>query len=149
MSSAFASSENETKDSVLARLTAFIPTEIVTAWGAALGVISPKTDKARWVIFAVAVAVLLGLLFIDFALKDKRERTKDQNAKPASFDRKVKTFVIMGAAFSAWALASPGTPLTTDQGRWAFGAALVVSLFAYPLAELWDIVPDDKKPNSP
>lgn len=138
--SAFAASDPD-RDGILGKLTAFIPAEIIAAWGGVLGVIAPTKDSERWGIFVGALAVLLVVLLLDFALKDKRAKDKDANARPTATDRKVKTFLIVGSSFSAWSLASPGSPLDTTGSRWAFGAAVILTLFVYKVAELWDIAP--------
>ena len=139
--SAFAASD-EDRDSILGKLTAFIPTEIIAAWGGILGVIAPTKDSERWCIFVGALAVLLVVLLLDFALKDKRAKATDPTANPTATDRKTKAFLIMGSSFSAWALASPGTPLDTTGARWAFGAAVILTLVIYKIAELWDVAPN-------
>ena len=74
--STFAADTDE-RDSVLGRVASFIPTEIVTAWAAALGVIGPSAKWQRWLIFGVAIAVLLLVGVLDFALKDERDKEAD------------------------------------------------------------------------
>ena len=140
ITSRFASDEEE-RDTVLGKIGAFIPTEIIAGWGAALGFISPNEESGKWLLFATALVVLLVVLLLDIAIKDKLERESDPHANPTSRQRKAKTFLIMGAAFSAWALASAGTPLSTEEARWALGAAVAVSLILPRVAKLWDVAP--------
>src|SRR5215472_11901902 len=47
------------KLTALEKLHAFVPTEVVTAWAAAVGLLVPTTDLERWLIFIAAVIVLI------------------------------------------------------------------------------------------
>jgi hypothetical protein len=126
---------------VIGRLTAFLPAEMITIWGVVLTLIAPNQDLVRWLALAVGAVVLVILMQLDLALKDKEAREKNQDAKPVSARRRVRTFGVATVSFVAWALATPGTPLDGDQGKFAVGVAVVLTAIITRCAKLWDIEP--------
>jgi hypothetical protein len=125
------------------RLTAFMPAEMITIWAVALTLINPSQDWVRWVSLGGGVIVLLVILHLDLALKDKQAKQDDPKAQPVSTHRRIRAFAIATVSFLVWALATPGTPLTGNQSRWAVGAAVVLTAIITRYAKLWDIEPNN------
>jgi hypothetical protein len=138
--SAFASTDEASN--IIARVTAFIPAEMITTWGVLLTLLAPKHDWIRWVLLAAGVAMLLLLLHLDLAQKDKDAEKLDEHAEPVSRKRRLRGFGVATASFVVWALATPGTPLDGNQGRIAVAIAVVLTILITRYAKLWDIEPN-------
>jgi hypothetical protein len=128
---------------IIGRLTAFLPAEMITIWGVVLTLIDPGNDGLRWATLAAGVVVLLILLRIDLAQKDKDAKAKDEDAKPVSGSRQAKAFGVATVSFVVWALATPGTPLDGNQGKIAVAVAVVLTVIITKCAKLWDIEPNN------
>jgi glucose uptake protein GlcU len=127
--------------SLVQRLTAFVPAEMITIWGVLLTLLAPKQDWIRWALLAVAVVVLLLLLHLDLALKNKEAKKHDEGAQPVNGTRRFRAFGLASVSFVVWALATPGTPLDGNQGRIAVAIAVVLTAIVTRCAKLWDIEP--------
>ncbi|HET8541018.1 MAG TPA: hypothetical protein VFL83_14185 [Anaeromyxobacter sp.] len=130
----------------LERLTGFIPGEVVTAWGAAIGILTPST-KARWVIFGVAIAFLVAMLLIETALRDRSADEKEKTPPK----RQALMVIVAIVAFTAWAFALPGSPAAEQWGKHVtpyFGVgAIALSALLYKGGQLLGLTPleDGKK----
>lgn len=132
---------NDDTGGVIGRLTAFLPAEMITIWGVVLTLVEPDQDLVRWLALAGGVVVLVILMQLDLALKDKEAQADDPNAQPVSARRRIRTFGVAAVSFVAWALATPGTPLDGNQGKLAVGVAVVLTAIITRYAKLWDIEP--------
>lgn len=136
----------------LEKLTAFIPAEIVAGWAAAMGLLLPREPWQRWLIFVASVAVLVILVLLELAARDKQALEKhraggtDQSV-PLTPGR-TKGLVVLSAviAFTVWAFAVPGSPAVVwgeSASRIFAVLAIPVSAILYKAGKLWGLVPID------
>lgn len=146
--STFAAADNSDKDTLLGKLTTFVPTEVITSWAAALGFIAPKKIATRWLIFGIAELVLLLLLLLSFGIRDnaaKKKAEKDTTADPGKTPKRKQwlTFMVSGGSFAVWALASAGTPLNQGATRSMLGVALLFTILTPKVVEFFELsLPD-------
>lgn len=133
----------------LEKLAAFVPTEVIIAYVAAVGLLVPTESWHRWSIFAGAVFVLVVIILLDFELRAKRARgNAGENDSPLpNISRRRITYSVLIAtvAFTVWAFAVPSGSPALD---WGDGAtrlfaiiAIAVSAILYRVAELIDLAP--------
>jgi hypothetical protein len=140
--------EQETT-TALDKLTGFVPTEVITGYAAAVGLLIPTESLHRWLIFLAAVLVLIVLILLDFALREKRVRestaTGEQVSQLTSRRRIIFSVVIASLAFTVWAFAVPTGSPALDWGEGATRVfavvAIAVSAVLYRVAQLVDIAP--------
>jgi hypothetical protein len=123
----------------LERLTAFIPTEVVAGWGAAMGMLAPRTALESWAVFAGAVVFLVVLVLLETGIRAK------QSSSPADSRRRGLLLAVAVVAFTVWAFASPGSPAAAQWGDAAtryFGVlAIAMSAILFRLAQLLGLAP--------
>jgi hypothetical protein len=128
----------------LQRLTAFIPSEIVTGWGAAMGLIAPKTLIATWAIFGGAGVCLVILTLLETALQDETAATRTSRAK------KVLMVLFATVSFTVWAFSLPGSPAAAQWGDGAtryFGiSAIVLAAVLIKVTQLGGLAPLEGEP---
>jgi hypothetical protein len=126
---------------IIAKLTAFVPAEIITAWGVALTLMAPDKAWVRWVSLGVGVVVLLVIILLDLSVKDKQAKKENTKAQPVSRKRRLRLLAVAATSFVVWALATPGTPLNANAARFAVVGGLVITGIIVRYAALWDIEP--------
>jgi hypothetical protein len=134
-------SEEESKkslDSVMAKVSAFVPSEINGIYVAGVGILSPKEDAEKWLIFATCLALIPLLIWLSYLDHKKHSEAK--------LSGRITLILLLFAviAFVAWAAALPGTPFqafserATAIGGWAVAILAVV---LYKAADALGIVP--------
>ena len=129
-----------TPASIVGQLTAFVPAEMITLWAVLVGAFSMGTN-GRWILLAVGMVVLVILLYLEFAQADQDARAADSGAEPVSGQRKFRAYAVAIVSFLAWSLATPGTPLDSNQSKIALAAAVVLTAIITKFAKLWGIKP--------
>jgi hypothetical protein len=131
----------------LEKLLAFVPTEVVTAWAAAVGLIIPATDLGRWLIFIAAVIAII-LLHVLNGLHLRRETPAGSKPQAGSTTALLRLILLSIVAFTVWAFAAPGSPAvmwSESATRYFAVAALFVTPILYSAAQLWGLAPLDPK----
>jgi hypothetical protein len=130
---------DSTLTTALERLTAFIPTEVVAGWAAAVGMLTPQDPRGYWAIFAGALAFLVVLVLLETGIRDK------ESAVPTAPRRKALLVLVALVAFTVWAFASPGSPAAAQWGTAAtryFGVvAIAVSAILFRIGQLLGLAP--------
>ena len=132
------------KATALERLAGFVPTEVITAWAAAMGLLVPTAHWQRWVIFGGALVVMIALIFLNSAQLKRTQGVAKPVTAPVVKTRIHRLIIISTVAFTIWAFAAPGSPATV----WGDGATrlfAVIALFVTPVlykaAQLWGVAP--------
>ena len=139
---------DKAKATALDKLAAFVPTDVVTAWAAAVGLLIPTSDLQRWLIFAAAVLLLVVLIVLNSALLSKQAGT-DSKPPAGARQRMVRLIFLSAVAFTIWAFAAPGSPAVMwgDNATRLFAVvALFVTPILYKAAQLWGLAPVEPKP---
>jgi polyferredoxin len=130
---------NSTLTTALERLTAFVPTEVVAGWAAAVGMLTPQDAVSSWAIFGGALAFLVILVLLETGIRDKESQVKTDPR------RKALLVLVALVAFSIWAFASPGSPAAAAWGTSAtryFGVvAIAVSAILFRVGQLLGLAP--------
>jgi len=122
----------------LERLTGFVPTEVITGWGAAVGLLLPTRSWQRWAIFGAAVAVMVVLLLLELVLRDRAARDLHRaQGRPSPVPQTTRSqtivaLVIATVAFAVWAFAVPGSPAVS----WGEGVTRVFAVVAIPVSAI-------------
>jgi hypothetical protein len=136
------------KLTALEKLHAFVPTEVITAWAAAVGLVVPETDLGRWLIFIAAVIVLI-LLHVLNALFLRGQALASPKPQASSSTISLLGLILLSTvAFTVWAFAAPGSPAVMwgdSATRYFAVAALFVTPVLYRAAQLWGLAPLDQK----
>jgi quinol-cytochrome oxidoreductase complex cytochrome b subunit len=130
--------QSEQDKNYLERLLTWIPTDVVATWGAFNGAVQPSTQKKRWVILVGAVVILLLYLAVLLAVDRKNAVTPKQPLKKRQI---AAVIIIMTASFAIWALAIPGSPLSSAGIRIAVGVAIIEAMFLPRIAQLFNVEP--------
>jgi hypothetical protein len=148
-SSEFRKASTETDvETALEKITQWIPSEVVAAYVALLGIFAPDDSTLRWVLFAVGVVLVIVFVGLNAALVNKRGREKWESEKrpgPAPKLATKRLLTLMGVgivAFVVWAFALPDSPFlsVTEQATRIGGALVVIVSLVMPLvAELLDL----------
>lgn len=118
----------------LARITAFVPTEAISTYVAALALLKPGSEGARWALLGVIAALTVFLCFYYWK--------RSQTALPLKALVWSIIFAIVGLA--AWASALPDSPFysipdyTTVVGGFA---VLILAVLTPKVAELVGVAP--------
>ena len=128
-------------DSYMQKIAAFIPSEIIGIYVAGLGIFSPDTDYAKWLLFGICIVLIPIIMWLDFLVQKKKEADK--------LSGKIKFVLLIFAlvAYVAWTAAMPGTPfLSFNENATLFGgfAVIILAVVMYRAAEVLDIVPASK-----
>jgi hypothetical protein len=129
-------------DSALAKIAAYIPGEVVATYLAIVGIWEPGSDAARWGCFAVGMGLLTALCVIGWRLQVMAAATP---AQAPTFSHLCWVFVIAGVAFTAYAMALPGSAFTTawsDATKFGGLAALVLATILPSFGKLVGVDPD-------
>jgi hypothetical protein len=133
------------KRTTLEKLASFVPTEVITAWAAAVGLLVPTAHWQRWLIFAAAVAVMIVLIVLNSALLRKQVQDHSRPvAAAAATSGMLRLIAISTIAFTIWAFAAPGSPAIMwgeDTTRLFAVVALFVTPVLYKAAQLWGLAP--------
>jgi hypothetical protein len=132
------------KQSALEKLASFVPTEVITAWAAAVGLIVPTAHWQRWLIFVAAFVAMIILLRLNLAIARKQLVDSVRRDADDSTRKLLKLCVISGVAFTVWAFAAPGSPAMVwgEAATRVFAVlALVVTPLLHRLAQLWGLAP--------
>jgi len=134
--------EDETSSTLttaLERLTAFIPTEVVAGWAAAVGMLAPQGALGSWAIFGGALTFLVVLVLLETGIRDRASQI------PTDPRRKALLVLVALVAFTIWAFASPGSPAAAQWGAAAtryFGVvAIAVSAILFRVGQLLGLAP--------
>jgi hypothetical protein len=125
-------------ESMTAKVTAFIPSEINGIYVAGFGILSPDSELMKWLIFAICLALIPLLLWLNYLDHKKR------SAATLSVKITLALLIFALVAFVAWAAALPGTPfLALHAHATAFGgfAIVILAVFLPQIAGLLGIVP--------
>lgn len=125
-------------ESALESVAAYIPSEVVSAYIAALGIFSPKENILKWVIYLICVILILILIYISARIAQKKGLPKQKNSYH------VIQFLIGLVAFTTWVSAMPETPfleLTSYANQIGALLAVIFSLLMPRIAEMLDIKP--------
>jgi hypothetical protein len=112
----------------------FVPTEIIGAYIALSGAISPNRQREKWIIYGVCVVLIPPILI--FAAK-----TVKGIGTKVSY-RITRLSVLGVASFTAWVAALAGGPFMIfgeSTPRWGTGTLIVLGLMLPRLAEYWDL----------
>jgi hypothetical protein len=122
----------------LEKVSAFIPSDVVTVYVAGLGILTPSEAIARWVWFAIGLVLVPVFVAIGIALEKRKSGIWP--GWTAGF-----LLVIFGLlSFTAWAASLPNTPfllVVSNATQIAALAVIVLASIMYPVAEYFDIVP--------
>jgi hypothetical protein len=138
-----AAPSKKTLDSAMEKITAFIPSEVIGSYVALLGIISPQTERGKWVIFFICL--LLIPVYMLFGYLSKQKKRNGEQSAPASKRDTAILFVLASVAFVSWAAALPGTPfLSISTHATVIGGAcvIIITSLMYKVAELFDLVPN-------
>ena len=128
-------------DSAMEKVTSFIPSEVIGIYVAGLGILTPVSDRGKWLIFFIASALVPIFIWLNW-LREKKHAAQDTTVLPT---KSVIVLIVLGeVAFTAWAAALPGTPfLSLTEYAMKVGGLSVVILAAvlYYAADLLDVVP--------
>lgn len=138
-----AAAAERAKLTALDKLSAFVPTEVITAWAAAVGLIVPTTHLHRWLIFIAAVILLVVMIVLNTLIL--RKQAPPDSKLPANSTTAMLLLILLStAAFTVWAFAVPGSPAVM-WGDDATRIFAVVSIFVTPVlyraARLWGLAP--------
>ena len=100
----------------------FIPTEAVTVYVAGLGLFTPSSQREKWIVFVIGLAVVGALVLLNAPVAAFKSRVAGW--RPAA------VLIISSVAFVAWAAATPGGPFDDISARatiWGGFAVLVIA----------------------
>ena len=122
-------------------LVRYIPTEVITLYLAALGLVGTASEKytGRWIAFATFAALTPIAVWVDWLIKRRRLK-RSPELRFSWFNPCAATL-----AFVAWAFALPGTPfgdLSWYDAKWGGFVALVVSVVLGKVSALVEEVND-------
>lgn len=126
-SAAISKTKRLTLGSALESVVAFIPTEVVTLYVAALGIFHPTTSAAKWGIFGFCG--LLVPIFVIIGSLEEHQRGKEVSIKSGGL------VVVFGlVAYTTWTMALPETPFEefTEYATKIGGAAVLVTASILP-----------------
>lgn len=109
----------------IGQITAYIPTEVIGAYIAALGILTPESSGLRWAVFVIALVVTPIFVGVSFALR--RRQTPELKQGGVGW---LIAFAIL--SFVAWAGAIPGTPMLDIPG-WTTVIGGIAVIFLAPL----------------
>lgn len=116
-------SASATLSQAMEEITNYIPTEVVGVYIAILGLLSPRTDSARWLVFLIGALLTVFFLWIPYS----------------GGTRKFFMLAVLALlGFTAWAAALPSTPFSTfaeNASQIGAAAVLVLAVVLPALAE--------------
>jgi hypothetical protein len=134
--------------SALEKITTWIPTEVIAIYVGLLGIFTPTSSGGKWVIFAIAAALVPAFVILNAALISKRGKEKwkaeGKQGDPPKFSwaKASKLVALAAIAYVAWTFALPDSPwldLTSKAPQIGGAAVLILSLFMSKVAEILDL----------
>jgi hypothetical protein len=126
--------------SAIEKVTAWIPTEVVTIYTALLGILTPDTSGGRWGVFAVGAVAVPFFVILNAVILNKRAAAKwKQDGKTGdppkfSWGKAGGVAALSALSYVAWTFALPSSPWldASDKAPQIGGAAVVVLSLVIP-----------------
>jgi hypothetical protein len=137
-----AAGDSKAIDSAMQKVAAFIPSEVIGAYVAGVGILSPDGSAGKWWLFAICLVLVPVFVALGALIQQK-------DASSAVTKRQLVRLIVIlvvlgGTSFVAYASALPGSPFLeiNDQATRVGGIAVILLAgLMYKLADLLDVVP--------
>jgi hypothetical protein len=129
-------------DSALAKIAAYIPSEVIATYLAVLGIWQPDSKAERWACFGVNSGLLAALCVLGWALQRQAAPTP---AKRPTLQHLFWVFIIAAVAFVTYAMAVPGSAFTSvwsDATKFGGIAALLLAAVLPSFGKLVGVDPE-------